>query len=137
SRELYNPCGFGNPNPVGTSILTARTEAFDNAHTPAEARSKASRAALPRSDSLLYVARSFIMKAPPAGWLKVRSGFLPVCRNDLWGDCIGSTGSQGQRKIFLNPPKAFETTADINLECELYGCLGNVPPQGRTLRQTS
>jgi len=44
---------------------------------------------------------------------------------------------KGEGKNFPLPPKAFDTSADINHECELYGCLGNVPPQGRTLRQTS
>lgn len=41
------------------------------------------------------------------------------------------------RKFFSQFPKAFKISAEIEIECELYGCLGKFPPQGRTLRQTS
>ncbi len=48
-----------------------------------------------------------------------------------------SRGKSSEEKFFSPAPKAFEVSAEIESECELYGCLGTFPPQGRTLRQTS
>jgi len=61
---------------------------------------------------------------------------LPACRNPGCGS-REVEGSQARRKFFSPAPKAFEVSAEIESECELYGCLGTFPPQGRTLRQTS
>jgi len=46
-------------------------------------------------------------------------------------------GKSSKEKISCCRPKAFKVSAEIEVECELYGCLGMFPPQGRTLRQTS
>jgi len=52
-----------------------------------------------------------------------------------WPAVMGK--SSKQENFSRHSPKAFEVSAEIEIECELYGCLGKFPPQGRTLRQTS